>query len=111
MKNKILFALFVIVITGVSILATWVVLAAVLPYLLAILFGAFDAGGTYVTGLMSIGYSFFLAPLGLIPAYFISMKLASFLREKYGWPLRHPRRLFLLALAIPILVLALTAQF
>ena len=109
MKRDIIFSIFSLIITTLSLLLTWLAMLIFLSYRTAQGIDPSDTGMAYTTGLFAFGYSFFLAPIGLIPAYFISMKLAQWLREKYGWPLRRRRRLFLLALAIPIILLILSS--
>lgn len=60
----------------------------------------------YVTAIPVI-----LSPLAVIPAYFLSMRLAEYLREKHGWEIKHPRRLFIVALATPIIIFILLSVF
>jgi len=44
--------------------------------------------------------SLLLTLLSIVPSYLLSMRLGVYLREKRGWEIRHPRRLFLVSLLL-----------
>lgn len=52
-----------------------------------------------------------LLPVSLLVAYFISMKLAIYLREKHNWTITHPRWLFVVSLFIPLPLIFLPKVF
>lgn len=66
---------------------------------------AFTGEGGITAVFLPIWLTILALPLSLIPAYFLSMKLSIYLREKHGWPLTHPRRLFILSVLIPVTLL------
>lgn len=108
-----IFMVLVLLLTVVTEIIVWLVLAFGLFFITGYIFPEVRTEGE--GGLMILAIAIWATPvllgLGLIPAYFISMKIAEWLRQKRGWPLRHPRRLFLLALAIPIIFLILSSAF
>lgn len=61
-----------------------------------------DALSTLAVAVGSMFFAMLLATLSLLPSYFICMKLARYLREKRGWPIDRPRRLFAYSLLTPI---------
>lgn len=61
-----------------------------------------DEHQTFGVGLISVWIGWILSPLSLIPSYFICMKMAKWLREKRGWPIYHPRKLFAISILLPV---------
>lgn len=79
-----------IVIGGLTVLA----LKFLLPS------SAFTGEGGLIAFFLLMWVVILSVPLSIIFSYTISMRLAVYLREKRGWEIRHPRKLFLVSLLL-----------
>lgn len=107
--HYLLFALISLLTTLFIEATVWVILALSLAFVISKVFSEVRTEGE--GGLLILSIVFWATPIllgiGVIPAYLVSMHLAKYLREKHGWEIKHPRRLFLVSLATPIIILIL----
>lgn len=112
-RESITFTIFTLLVALINLIVIPTVTSVLILRLLGFLSPVLRTSGE--DALVAAGVALWLLPLMALMtfpiSYLLSMRLAVYLREKRGWEIRHPRRMFALAmlilLALPILLLLL----
>lgn len=108
-QQNLLFILYSVLIMFPVTIVTWTILALIISFTADLVFPGIRENGE--GGFFILAIVFWATPIllgiGVILSYFISMRLAEYLRGQQGWALRYPRRLFTVSLLIPIILSAL----